>query len=413
MNTFVNQQTQRDLINTQIKKQTNFLLQNKVNNNMIPKYKNENKLFNVSENNEKHRIQQLSQSQNILNRFHRNQVNSMNMNNVLQQNNHQITQPIQQVSQKYTAEVGEKRRLSNIIYNSILKKFKNITVNHISEQQISFIIKKLNLDDQPNKWSKQDMKKFSLVVKKVIQRNSEEIKKKQQIIKPKLNNDLFEANTHEKVHYVAIDSRDRHRAVWPNSNEYQISFAPSSDALFNNENTGYINRDFSNVTSVQLTSVIIPRFSIDGDCIDHYPYILLEIEELGGIYDGTNNSTSKAFCKITFDTVVGKYVHFSPQNYEPFIKHFNPRISLTRLTIRFLKPNGDLFDFGNSIDYCHPECMAAHLKRKKKSGKKKEEKMRCRMNTKVNNDEKEPNNSLTFKISCIERSLDTMFIKPN
>ena len=43
---------------------------------------------------------------------------------------------------------------------------------------------------------------------------------------------------------------------------------------------------------------------------------------------------------------------FFIQNYEPFIKEFNPRISLNRLTIHF-KPNGKLFDFGSSIDYCH------------------------------------------------------------
>ena len=35
---------------------------------------------------------------------------------------------------------------------------------------------------------------------------------------------------------------------------------------------GHIGRDFSNVVSVQLISAIIPRFSIDGDCIDLYPY---------------------------------------------------------------------------------------------------------------------------------------------
>ena len=44
---------------------------------------------------------------------------------------------------------------------------------------------------------------------------------------------------------------------------------------------------------------------------------------------------------------------------------------MNKLTIRFKKPNGELFDFGTSIDYCHPECVAAHLKKKRKSRKRK------------------------------------------
>ena len=140
---------------------------------------------------------------------------------------------------------------------------------------------------------------------------------------------LFESNTREVVHIMLrLIVETVTVRVWPNSNEFRITFAPSSNAVFDNRDIGFISRDFSNVTSVQLVSVIIPRFSIDGDCIDTYPYLLLELDELGGIYDGTNRTTTNAFCKITFDTVVGKYVHFSPQNYEPFIKEFNPRISL-------------------------------------------------------------------------------------
>ena len=77
----------------------------------------------------------------------------------------------------------------------------------------------------------------------------------------------------------------------------------------------------------------------------------------------------RAFCKITFDTVVGKYVHFSPKNYEPFIKYFNPRISMNKLTIRFKKSVNYLI-LNTSIDYCHPECVAGTFKKEKKLKKK-------------------------------------------
>ena len=89
---------------------------------------------------------------------------------------------------------------------------------------------------------------------------------------------------------------------------------------------------------------------------------------------------------------------------------------MNRLTIRFKKPNGELFDFGTSIDYCHPECVAAHLKKKRKAEKENKpvrKRVKCKMTSRENNDEDEPNNSLTFKITTIEKSLDTMFLHPN
>lgn len=371
-------------------------------------------------NAESKRIQQITASDTMLNQFKKNELHATQMNNVLFSKNHvpQPEKPIQIMEQKYIAEIGDKRKLSNIIYNSLLKKFSRVNQHHITEKQVGLILNKMNLNKETNSWSRSEVKKFSTAIKRLIKHNYNKQQKQiksQQIVRP--SDGLFEKNTRERVHYVAIDSRDRDRKIWPNSNEFRISFAPSSNAVFDNRDLGFINRDFSNVVSVQLVSIIIPRFSVDGDCIDTYPYLLLEIDELGGIYDGTNSSTSNAFCKITFDTVVGKYVHFSPQNYEPFIKEFNPRISLNRLTIHFKKPNGKLFDFGSSIDYCHAECMAAYInrkgKRKRKDKDETRETIKCQIGSKQNTDELESNVSLTFKITTIERSLDTMYIHPN
>ena len=42
-----------------------------------------------------------------------------------------------------------KRQLSNIIYNSIVKRFKNVDQNCINEKQIKYIIKQLKLSENP------------------------------------------------------------------------------------------------------------------------------------------------------------------------------------------------------------------------------------------------------------------------
>ena len=51
---------------------------------------------------------------------------------------------------------------------------------------------------------------------------------------------------------------------------------------------GYIGRTFNNVSKVELLEVIIPNCVDYGDHIDNYPYIILDIEELGDTYNGTN-----------------------------------------------------------------------------------------------------------------------------
>ena len=426
-----------EFINSQIKKQTEYMMSKHSQNNqslseMSAAFSRiEPQPNNNLENRELTRMQQITNSENILEQLSNSESSSTANVKALNATETNIIEPSKMTTQIYTAEISNKRKLSNIIYNSLVKRIQNVNEEYISEKHIQFIIKKLNLDENPNNWSKQEVDKFTLVVNKLIEKNKElesnkinlpitkldNLDDKQLLIEPEnlekeFNSDLFERNTKEKVYYIAIDSRDRRRKVWPTSSEYRILFAPPSDMISDDPTIGHINRKFANVVSVQLVSAIIPRFSIDGDCIDSYPYILLDIEELGGIYNGTNSTTSRAFCKITFDTVVGKYVHFSPKNYEPLIKYFNPRIDLSRLTIRFLKPNGELFDFGTSINYCHPECVAAYLKRKKKKGEK-SKKVKCKLSSKKNCEEDEPNNSLTFKITTINKSLDTMFLHPN
>ena len=60
--------------------------------------------------------------------------------------------------------------------------------------------------------------------------------------------------------------------------------------------------------------------------------------------------------------------------------------------------------------------VAAHLKKKRKAEKENKpvrKRVKCKMTSRENNDEDEPNNSLTFKITTIEKSLDTMFLHPN
>ena len=61
--------------------------------------------------------------------------------------------------------------------------------------------------------------------------------------------------------------------------------------------------------------------------------------------------------------------------------------------------------------------MAAFInrkgKRKRKDKDETRETLKCQIGSKQNTDELESNVSLTFKVTTIERSLDTMYIHPN
>ena len=109
-------------------------------------------------------------------------------------------------------------------------------------------------------------------------------------------------------------------------------------------------RAFVDVQKVELVSVIVPQHTVDGDNVDDFPFLLLEIPEIGGIYEGTSMQTTKAFAKLRFADNLGAYREYRTTDMgERFVKHFNPIRSLDKITIRFLRPDGTLYDFGTRV----------------------------------------------------------------
>jgi hypothetical protein len=273
----------------------------------------------------------------------------------------------------YIAEIGDKRKLSNIIYDSINRSYQNLS-NKINEYQIYHILNSLDINN--NKWSKNNTVKFVEEFQKIINTEKDEIPNNDNIIQ---ENRLFERNTKEIDYYITIDSNDRDKEKWENANFYEIVFGPTNDQ---GKNKGYINQSFNNVQTVELIEAIIPKNTKNGTNYNTLPYILLEIPELGSVYQGTNDNLRKTFSQLIFDTTVGNYRYCSFSDQTKVKKIFNPRIALNKLTIKFIKPNGELYNFGEYIE----------------------------INEEQENKDIIPNNILTFKITCIQRSLDSMFL---
>lgn len=145
------------------------------------------------------------------------------------------------------------------------------------------------------------------------------------------------------VHYLlSIDSNDRDKARFECPNEFEVQLGDPQ--------RGGIPRTFVDVQFVDLVSVVVPKHTVDGDNVDDFPYIVLEIPELGGIYDATNTRTSRAFAKLRFADDLGAYREYrTTDKGERFSKRFNPVRTINRLTIRFCRPDGRLYDFGTKV----------------------------------------------------------------
>lgn len=162
----------------------------------------------------------------------------------------------------------------------------------------------------------------------------------------------------EKLRYLSINGFDRNWEIDPYRYRYTIS---SSD----------FGSSFTDVTAIQATSLIIPmeilhsrsaqltpEFVPDKTAYQHefgfaYQYVILGIEGLEGVYEGTNDNVRRAFCHFKYQRHYkapnGRgYVQLDPLQQE--IKRFFPAplASLGNLSISILKPNGT--PFNNSRD---------------------------------------------------------------
>jgi hypothetical protein len=125
---------------------------------------------------------------------------------------------------------------------------------------------------------------------------------------------------------------------------------------------------FKKISSISINNLILPlgiahRASGVNAYKHHnyynYPYIILCIDELQGVYDGTNNTISKAFCQLSYKDFVkldedginpsqrGSLV-LSPTQHSEKVFFPTPLQSLNSLTISLYNPSGQLLS--NQLD---------------------------------------------------------------
>lgn len=169
-----------------------------------------------------------------------------------------------------------------------------------------------------------------------------------------------DANRRVVHKYVAINSFDRNWFQDPFRNTYTVSFA------------GYGENDaqhqYRNITALAVTKVVLPmeiterptlntnavsRTEFINDYSFNYPYVMICLEGIDDVYDGTNDRIRRAFCMLVFNTSYrtknGRgFVVLDPIQEEKKLFYPVPMGNLRNLKITLIRPNGAVLN--NSTD---------------------------------------------------------------
>lgn len=138
---------------------------------------------------------------------------------------------------------------------------------------------------------------------------------------------------------LTICSDDRNVELYPSAYDFKMVFENKHDNIERVPGTIYQNIDnISNITKIQVSSVIIPS----SPELENLPYLLLEIEEIGGVGSGSNEWFDKCIGKLFFQKKLGKF-HIHTDTFSTIEKEFKIPINLNNITIRLRKPNGKIW----------------------------------------------------------------------
>ena len=278
--------------------------------------------------------------------------------------------------------------------------------NNLERNNIDLVIEKS--DDPKNLFYEKD-KKVEEELHKINTKTLDEHYESPVILPKKVN-------TYLKEYYVTIDSRDRNLETYPDPSNFQVKFSPTSDSIEkqavvdSNNNIIYettvrflgnlsgasIGRTYKNINEIKLLHCIVPlgvnwvcgrspSSYYNGNCsgqlnnnlcipygpvytedtgiavsVINEPYLLLEIDEIEGPYEGTNDINSKAFAKLVlssdwrreyFFSQISSFVYMSTAGNETY--QYNPTNlgSLDKMTLCLKKHDNELYTFGNDKLY--------------------------------------------------------------
>ena len=228
------------------------------------------------------------------------------------------------------------REFGITLYQQLITKY-NLSKPDLTELQLDDLIDKYKICT-----SNRNVSEFATELKSIIKKNIDRYENMGEIYNSfnngnPLNSTAITQNEELKEYIIHIDSNDRNMVKFPDSNNYKIIFGRKYNIMGgeNIENTGMINRSFTNVEKIQILEVIL--LDNNNDTIN-IPYLLLVIEELGENLYGSNGISSKSIAKLSNYKKLDNYKYFTLD----ISKQFKPPIDINVLTIGIYKPDGEL-----------------------------------------------------------------------
>lgn len=153
--------------------------------------------------------------------------------------------------------------------------------------------------------------------------------------------------------YLSINSIDRDWSLEPLRFRYSINSMGS---------TNDFQSRYRNIQELSVGRVVIPEEVIDKTGLSNlnsiktvynydfnfaYPYLILQIDEITDVYDGTNDDVRRGFCNLIYEQSYrapnGRgYIILKPMQKEKKVFYPAPLTSFSRLSISLLRPNGAL-----------------------------------------------------------------------
>lgn len=137
----------------------------------------------------------------------------------------------------------------------------------------------------------------------------------------------------EKESYLIVTSKSRDATLYPSSSNFSVE----------------LQDEYRNIRSIELVQAIIP----DKGNVTQEPYLLLQINEIDNVMDSPDDVIRKSFAFLCTNTAtepdyfitIDRSVHENtPKVYS------NLRASLSKMTLRVVDSNGNVFNFGSPVD---------------------------------------------------------------
>jgi hypothetical protein len=162
------------------------------------------------------------------------------------------------------------------------------------------------------------------------------------------------ASTYVTERYLIVNGFDRDWSL----NKQRFRVVADFGAMSGND----LQQRYKNIRSISIKRAIIPQEISDTPNLSHpgktiynhafsfsMPYVLIAIDEIQSVFDGTNDTVRRSFCQMIVDK------HYRAANGRGFFvlqamqdekKTFypTPMSGLNRLTIAVRKPNGELYN---------------------------------------------------------------------